>query len=421
MSKSKRFYQYAPPKRAPGAKLWGYRRVYKGRTLRKQGFATKAEAETDLRDAMNEIDALERGEVRTKPSTMQDALDLYKRKQDVRSTEKSYAYGVHAHSTINRLQEFVDRFGPKRLVREITAEDIKEWMHDHTQRTSQSTACTYVGRLMGMLKYTHRTKADLHNWMPPEVKYEKKVQHTGRVVEGDEYERLVTALLNPQRPDVQKCSFWAMRKRAALWREAADAVRLLRNTGGRLNEVLRLKWTQVNLINKTISLYASKTERERTVPISAAMVDLLRARKADGQASDLHVFARAATNEFDKQVSRACRKAATQAKINYGRFDGDGFTLHSLRHTYITHLLANGVDAPTVMEYSGHKSFQSFSVYLHKTDLGEKRACLTLETVDRFLTTSGALKTNRTNENATAASAHPLQNHKNEDRSLSVA
>jgi hypothetical protein len=223
MAKSKRFYQYDTPR----GQLWGYRRVYKRKLLRKKGFSTKSEAETKLRTAMDEIDALERGEVRIKPTAVQDALDLFKRKQDVRSSEKSYAYGVHAHSTIKRLQEFVDEFGPKRLVREITAEDIKEWMQGHTQRASQSTACTYVGRLMGMLKYAHRTKADLHNWTPPEVKYEKKVKHSGRVVEGDEYERLVTALLNPQRPDVQKCSFWAMRKRAALWREAADAVRLL--------------------------------------------------------------------------------------------------------------------------------------------------------------------------------------------------
>jgi integrase len=417
MAKSKRFYQYDTPR----GQLWGYRRVYKGKLLRKKGLSTKAEAETKLRSAMDEIDALERGEVRIKPTTMQDALDLFKRKQDVRSTEKSYAYGVHAHSTINRLQEFVDQFGPKRLVREITAEDIKEWMHEHTQRTSQSTACTYVGRLMGMLKYAHRTKADLHNWLPPEVKYEKKIKHSGRVVDDDEYERLVTALLNPQRPDVQKCSHWAMRKRAVLWSEAADAVRMLRNTGGRLNEVLRLKWSQINLSHKIVTLYASKTERERTVPISTAVVDLLEARKADGMASDLHVFARAATNEFDRQVSRACRQAAKQAKISYGRFDGDGFTLHSLRHTYITHLLANGVDAPTVMEYSGHKSYQSFSVYLHKTDLGEKRACIILEGVDHLLTTSGALKTNRTVENASAASAHPLQNPKNEVLSRSVA
>lgn len=147
-------------------------------------------------------------------------------------------------------------------------------------------------------------------------------------------------------------------------------------------------------------------------------VCLNEARKVDGVASHLYVFARAATNEFDRQISPAYRQAAKQAKISY---EGDRFTLHSLRHTYITHLLANGVEAPTVMEYSGHKSYQSFSVYLHKTDLGEKRACLILESVDHLLTTSGALKTNRTVENASAASAHPLQNHKNEVHSRSVA
>lgn len=87
----------------------------------------------------------------------------------------------------------------------------------------------------------------------------------------------------------------------------------------------------------------------------------------------------------------------------------------SLRHTYITHLLANAVDAPTVMQYSGHKSFQSFSVYLHKTEMGDKRACLILEEVDHFLTTSGALKTLQTNgtqDHANDAPAYPLQNHR---------
>lgn len=261
MAKSKRFYSYD----TPAGGFWAYRREYKSKTLRRKGFSTKADAESDLRQAMSDIDALERGEVRTKPTTNAEALELFSRKQRVRSVEKSYAYGVHAEATIKRLQESVDSFGPSRLVRELTAEDIKEWMHKTTLRASQSTACTYVGRLMGMLKYAHRTKPDLHNWLPPHLKYEKKIQHCGRVVDGDEYERLVLALLNPQRPDVQKCSRWSMRLRAELWREAADAVRLLRNTGERLNEILRLKWAQVNLAKKTVTLYASKTERDRTV------------------------------------------------------------------------------------------------------------------------------------------------------------
>lgn len=98
-----------------------------------------------------------------------------------------------------------------------------------------------------------------------------------------------------------------------------------------------------------------------------------------------------------------------------------GFTLHSLRHTYITSLLANGVDAPTVMEYSGHKSYQSFSIYLHKTDLGEKRACLILESVDGFLTALEPDGTLKTNEGQGAATAQTLTNHRSADRSRSVA
>ena len=73
------------------------------------------------------------------------------------------------------------------------------------------------------------------------------------------------------------------------------------------------------------------------------------------------------------------------------------------------------------MQLSGHKSYQSFSVYLHKTDLGEKRACLILEKVDPLLTTLGtdeALKTKRTKNEATV---YPLQNHRNEGLLRSVA
>src|ERR1700687_1476734 len=117
MSKDKRFYQYSQPTRAQSGKLWAYRRVYKWKLLRKRGFATKADAEAHLLQAMHDIDAAERGEVRTKPTTMQDALDLFTRKQNVRAVEKSYAYGVHARATINRLQEFVDQFGKDRLLR----------------------------------------------------------------------------------------------------------------------------------------------------------------------------------------------------------------------------------------------------------------------------------------------------------------
>ena len=64
---------------------------------------------------------------------------------------------------------------------------------------------------------------------------------------------------------------------------------------------------------------------------------------------------------FDNAIARACRKAGRLAKLNYGQ--ANGFTAHSLRHTFITDLMEKtGNDAGTVMKYSGHKTLESFSI-----------------------------------------------------------
>jgi hypothetical protein len=61
MAKSKRFYLYD----SPHGKRYAYRREYKRQQLRKRGFETKSEAEAHLRRAMADIDAQERGEIRS--------------------------------------------------------------------------------------------------------------------------------------------------------------------------------------------------------------------------------------------------------------------------------------------------------------------------------------------------------------------
>jgi hypothetical protein len=61
------------------------------------------------------------------------------------------------------------------------------------------------------------------------------------------------------------------------------------------------------------------------------------------------------------------------------------------------------------MEYSGHKSYMSFSLYLHKTDLGEKRARLTLENIDGMLTDAESAESIQNDSNATASPAKVLR------------
>jgi len=157
-----------------------------------------------------------------------------------------------------------------------------------------------------------------------------------------------------------------------------------RRTGGRLNEILRIKLNQFYWDKGYVRLYASKTENERDIPLWNCIRDVVNRRIREGLTDDVLLFPRAKTATFDNAIARACRKAAKLAKLKYGQ--ADGFTAHSLRHTFITDLMEKtGNDAGTVMKYSGHKTLESFSIYLHPTERGRILATQAMESVGLLL------------------------------------
>ena len=48
--------------------------------------------------------------------------------------------------------------------------------------------------------------------------------------------------------------------------------------------------------------------------------------------------------------------------------DSKEITLHTLRHTAITHLVQAGVDLPTVQSISGHKTLAMVARYAHRNN-----------------------------------------------------
>lgn len=366
-----------------GQKRYGYRREYHGRQLRARGFATISEAEQFLNQEISDIQANERGETRCKPTTAQEALEIYRRNLDVRGRDKSHKYTVNMRSRCKQLQEFVDHFGPSRLIRECTETDLREFYQKLCFRMARYSASTHLGQLQGMLKAAQRAKPDLVTWLRPSLATKAKTEHERRVVEDWELRDLINALLNPP-PGHKNTSHKAARK--LLWRDAADLVILLRLTGARLNEGLRMKVEQVNWSKGTVRIYASKTETEREVPLSRGIERMLKARFRDGLTqADGFIFARAASANSDYYIMQTCAKAASAARLCYGR--AHGFTLHSLRHTFITELMRQtNNDVGTVMKYSGHKSLENFSRYLHPSETGSILAIQALDNVDGFLT-----------------------------------
>lgn len=139
-----------------------------------------------------------------------------------------------------------------------------------------------------------------------------------------EYAKLVDILLNPPLAPSRR------EERKGLWREAGDVVQLLRLTGGRLNESVRMRLDQFWWSKGKLRLYATKTENQRDLALWDCIRDIVHRQINEGLPGGELLFPHAKTTTFDYAVARACRNAAKLANLNYGR--ANGFTCHSLRH-----------------------------------------------------------------------------------------
>jgi integrase len=229
-----------------------------------------------------------------------------------------------------------------------------------------------------MLKAAQQRKADLANWKRPSLKVNRTTKYERRVVEMWEYATLVRILLNP--PSVRS----HQAQHNATWRDAADAVQLLRMTGGRLNEILRMKLNQFIWSANRVRLEASKTENERDLPLWNPIRDVVRSRVSEGLTDGEYIFPRARKESFDKMIDDAVLKAAKKADLDYGQ--EHGFTIHSLRLTFITDMMeATNKDIALVMSWSGHRSLESFTIYLHATEQGRLLGSQAIDNVADFL------------------------------------
>lgn len=134
--------------------------------------------------------------------------------------------------------------------------------------------------------------------------------------------------------------------------------------GLRCGEGIRLKVDEIDLKGGLLLVAKSKNHYQRYVPLSAGVTEHLRdwlrfGRRryayAQGQWVLLNKRGGAANgNSLNKLLKDLCEKANVP-----------GITLHSLRHSIATHLLADGMDLVAIGRFLGHRSLEATQTYTH--------------------------------------------------------
>jgi site-specific recombinase XerD len=153
---------------------------------------------------------------------------------------------------------------------------------------------------------------------------------------------------------------------------------LIYNCGLRLNEALTLKISDVDGSRKVI-LVKGKGDKVREIPISDKLLEELRVYWRFFHFS-LYLFP--SLKDETKMSSReAITKAFKHAIKAAGIKNKTNATIHSLRHSYATHLMEAGVNIRIIQSLLGHKSLRTTAIYTHmtqKTDLLLRNALETL-------------------------------------------
>lgn len=137
---------------------------------------------------------------------------------------------------------------------------------------------------------------------------------------------------------------------------------LIYATGVRLNEATHLRVSDIDGERMTVHIRSGKGGKPRMVPMSPALRELLRAYWIEYRPRDYLFSGKCAERPLhESSVQHACAKARLIAQIDKPA------SVHTLRHSYATHLLELGVDLRTIQKLLGHSSLSTTAIYVHVT------------------------------------------------------
>ena len=220
-----------------------------------------------------------------------------------------------------------DRLGPEH-VRSYLLHLIQE----------RQVSCNVHKQARLALQFLYRVTLG-REWVVEKVACPKAPKKLPVVLSQDEMARFLDALRNP--------------KHRALLMTAYAA-------GLRLSEVARLRVEDIDSARMVIHVRQGKGHKDRDVMLSPRLLAVLRAYWAKDRPRPYLFPGRQPDRPVSpRTVQMVCRRALEASGLS------KHVHMHTLRHSFATHLLESGTDLRTIQVLLGHHSFSTTARYIH--------------------------------------------------------
>lgn len=253
------------------------------------------------------------------------------------------------------LDQLTKYFG-KRLMHEITANEIDDYLEQRQEKCSHSTVNSDLTMLKSLFNRANEWN-NLNGHNPArDIKKLKENNERCRYLLEEEQDRLLSACNGVLRM----------------------VVLVALRTGLRWGELINLKWQQapqsnyVDFENNTIFIHEAlaKSKKSRYVPLAPSIKQALMDYPQASESG--YIFANPKTGKRIVTLKRSFHTALRKAGI-------EDFRFHDLRHCFASDLVGKGVDLFIVQKLLGHSSPKMTQRYAHLRNDQLQEAIFTLD------------------------------------------
>ncbi|HUW43721.1 MAG TPA: site-specific tyrosine recombinase/integron integrase [Bacillota bacterium] len=242
---------------------------------------------------------------------------------------KSSKYTIRNYLRANReLLDFCNK-NPE----EIDIDDVKAFMAEKLDDKSSSSTILFLAAIRNAYDSIFKKDPTLG------IKRPKKETRIPVVLTKDEIKRLLEALPN---------------KKSKLM------VSLIYACGFRVSELINLKAIDLDFEEGTGYVRQAKGRKDRSFNIPQKMLTKLQKQaKNQKELNEQYLFTGPKGRLTDRNIQKIVKLATKRAGIEKGVHP------HTLRHSFATHLLENGIDIRKIQELLGHADLSTTQIYTH--------------------------------------------------------